>query len=269
MDYNHPSSSRHAPPMKCLLCGAGDRFLCREHLVPESLGNNILILAPGWICDDCNNICSAFESRALSGSVLGAERCRLAVVTKKGRPARATLHGVEWFAEPTRGANVVSVEADWAGIPVILHRDGSGTLVFPMHDDSNVDVCRLLLKLGVELLGFLCHARGIQTDLSDARAFVLGLNTAPWPYFVLRVTEPPSSLLSVLSEDPETHEYVRGLGFDLFLHNIGSEQILVFQYGMFLGAAAVTSRNTGWTDVFREWGTPFVGCPIEFAGLHG
>lgn len=118
------------PPFKCIFCGKGNAFRSEEHVVPHSLGNDLLVLAPGWLCDDCNNICSEFESRALSGSILGAERCRLGVVTKKGRPARAKLHRISWFSEPLAPPNTVSVEATWDQIPVMLSLDNKGKTAF-------------------------------------------------------------------------------------------------------------------------------------------
>jgi hypothetical protein len=255
--------------MKCLLCAAGSSFRSEEHIVPESLGNDLLVLAPGWVCDGCNNLCSSFESRALSRSILGFERCRRGVITKKGRPARASIAGVEFLAEPTSAVNVVAAEAHWSRVPVLSSPGGTATVAFLVHDDSNADICRLLLKIGIELAGIVQQARGPAMDLGAARAALLGRDAEPWPYFLLLASVPPPSLVSVLHETPEAHEYVVGLGLDLFLHEMGSEVVLVFQYGAFLSAIAITSRATARTEGLRDWKIPFVGCPVEFAGVHG
>lgn len=257
------------PPMRCVLCGASEQFASREHIVPESLGNDLLVLAPGWVCDICNNTCSAFEARVLGRSILGVERCRLGVLTKKQKPARASLYGIEWFSEPTQPKNTLAVEADWSRVPMLLKPDGKLTMALPLHDESNIDVCRLLLKIGVELFSIMARASGQDIDLDQARAFVLGRSLAPWPYFVLRGAGPPTQVVSVLNVAPSEHEYIKSCGFDLFLHQIDQDVVVMFQFGHFVGASCITSRDTKWIQVLRDWGTPFVGCPIEFAGLNG
>ncbi len=150
MDIRPPTTK---PPFTCIFCGQTEAFSSEEHIVPHSLGNDMLVLAPGWVCDRCNNICSGFESKALNNSILGVERCRLGVVTKRKRPARSDVHGISWFSEPGGPHNVVSAEARWNRIPTLLSPGGSsGKIVFPFHDDSCYAIARLLLKIGVEIM---------------------------------------------------------------------------------------------------------------------
>ncbi|CAN0375562.1 unnamed protein product, partial [Ectocarpus sp. 4 AP-2014] len=98
------------PPGVCVFCSGTGPFTAEEHIVPHSLGNDLLVLAKGWVCDSCNNIFSAFESRVLFASILGAERCRMGVITKRRRPAHSKTHGISWFAEPSMPASVVSAQ---------------------------------------------------------------------------------------------------------------------------------------------------------------
>jgi hypothetical protein len=258
------------PPFRCVICGKAGSFLMREHIVPESLGNDIVVLAPGWICDSCNNVCSGFESRALSNSILGIERCRIGVTTKKRKPATARLHGVSWFSEPSARDNVLSAEARWNEIPVLWGpKEISGSLRVPLHDDSNRDVCRLLLKMGIELLAAAKKAMGIQPNTSSAAEVVLGRSAEPWPYFILCDGGPNGSLVSVFESTPDVHEYVRSCGFDLFVHHVDGQEILFFEYGHFFAAVSLTSRNTEWIRLFPTWSVSYVGCPVEFSHLAG
>jgi hypothetical protein len=256
------------PPFRCVICRCQESFSTREHIVPESLGNDILVLAPGWVCDPCNNVCSGFESRVLSGSILTVERCRLGVISKKHRPAAGQLYGVRWSSEPSAPPNVLSAEAKWGAVPVVWDSEcRSGAFVVPLHDPSNSDICRLLLKIGIELLSVVHHGRGMDVDLTAAAKVVLGTDKEPWPYFVLRTPAPPSSLVSVLSSTPDVHEYVRECGFDVFLHEIEEHEIVAFKYGHFFAVASLTSRETNWVASLRSWRLSFVGCPIEFSHL--
>ena len=258
------------PPYKCILCNGSTSFTSKEHIVPHSLGNDILILAKGWICDDCNNICSGFENRVLLKSILGIERCRQGVVTKKNRPACAMTENISWFAEPTYPPNVVSVEADWTVTPVKWNEDFSkGKFIFLLHDDTCLDIARLLLKVGVEILEPVSQSRtlGPQFDLQKAKQHILGIDQQLWPYFVLRSDTAEKHLVSVFNDLPDVHSYILSCGFDIFLHQVDDEIILFFNYGHFKAATSLTTRATDWRTILVKWNVPHVGCPAEFQDL--
>jgi hypothetical protein len=236
------------------------------------LGNDFVVLAPGWVCDACNNICSEFESRVLSESILGIERCRLGVFTKKRKPAKARLHGVSWFSEPQAPPNVVSVEADWDQIPIAWSADRVAKVLLPLHDASNYDICRMLLKIGVELLAVLCLAdnpAATLEELQQARDVILGRNSKPWPYFILVDGQVPLQMVSVFAATPEEHEYIKMCGFDLFLHEVEGHKTFTFKYGHFVASTSLISRDTSWIPILQIWNMRYVGCPACFQNLYG
>jgi len=258
------------PPFKCIFCNEGASFTGKEHIVPHSLGNDILVLAKGWVCDNCNNICSAFENRVLFKSILGAERCRQGVITKHKKPARALTQGISWFAEPTYPHNVLSVEADWANIPALWNEELSeGKFILLLHDETCLDIARLLLKVGVEILEPVFHSgtHEFQCDLQAAKRHVLDIDQRLWPYFVLRSDAAEKHLVSIFDNLPNVHSYILSCGFDIFLHQVEDELILFFNYGHFKAATALTTQSTDWRQVLVEWDVPHVGCPAEFQDL--
>jgi len=260
------------PPFRCILCGNGKTFNSEEHIVPHSLGNDLVVLAPGWLCDVCNNVCSKFESRVLSESILGVERCRLGVVTKKRKPATACVHGISWFSEPLAPPNVVSAQTSWNQIPIVWSANNAGKIILPLHDSSNHNICRLLLKIGVELLavyGAASCSGPILGDFQQARDVILGLNSEPWPYAVLLEGQVPSQMVSVFESTPDEHEYILSCGFDLFLHEVEEHKIMAFNYGHFVAAISLVSRNTNWFSIFKIWNTRYVGCPARYQSLVG
>lgn len=258
------------PPFKCIFCDAAGPFCSEEHVVPHSLGNDLVVLAPGWVCDTCNSIFGAFESRVLHSSILGVERCRLGVVTKKLKPARSVVGGVTWFAEPALGPNVLSAEAKWHEIPTHWSNSSStGKIVLPVHDESNSDIARLLLKIAVELIAVVRKSSGAPLRLASARAYVLDRERGSWPYFLLRSRRFREHITSVFQSIPDAHDYVRACGFDLYLHQVDDQDVLFFEYGNFFAAIGVSSSTPEWSDVLRTWRVPFVGCPVEFADVYG
>jgi hypothetical protein len=255
------------PPFICIFCGGQGQFSSVEHIVPHSLGNDLLVLGPGWVCQTCNNICSGFESQVINNSILGVERCRLGVITKKHKPARSDIHQLSWFSEPGLPLNVLSVEAQWDKVPIILSRNGdSGKIVFPLHDDSCYAIARLLLKMGIEIM--VPHLAGNQQDLKRfelATQHVLGMDDSPWPYFVMQTNDADSRLISVLTSLPEEHKYILACGFDIFLHQVEEDVVFFFRYGEFRAGICLSSRKTNWRQLLIEWNVPHIGCPIEFA----
>ncbi len=258
------------PPFKCILCNEGSSFTSKEHIVPHSLGNDILVLAKGWVCDNCNNICSAFENRVLFESILGVERCRQGVITKAQKPARAITENISWFAKPAYPPNVLSVEADLASTPVFWSKDLShGKAILLLHDETCLVIARLLLKIGVEILEPVFQSGSLEfhCDLQAAKRHILGTDQTLWPYFVLRSDAAGKHMVSVFNELPDVHSYVLSCGFDIFFHQIDDEIILFFNYGHFKAATALTTRVPNWRMVLVEWGVPHVGCPAEFQDL--
>lgn len=259
-----------SPPFVCIFCGASGPFTSEEHIVPHSLGNDLVVLSKGWVCDSCNNIFSGFESRALYSSILGAERCRMGVITKNRRPAHSKTHGVSWFAEPAKPPNVVAAEVEWEKVPHLVSTNATcGKLLLPLHDQSNADVARLLLKIGVEIAAPLLLQQGPEAtyDLREAKKHLISSSSQSWPYFVLRDRNATTHLVSVFAATVEEHRYIRECGFDIFLHDVDNQPIMFFGYGAFFAAISLASRATGWRDALVDWGASHVGCPIEYAHL--
>src|SRR5260370_33896829 len=84
------------PPFRCLFCGVRERsrFTRVEHPIPESLGNDDLVLPVGFVCDSCNQYFgSKIESRVLSAPPFDIERTSQAIRTKKGRLPKCQSNG--------------------------------------------------------------------------------------------------------------------------------------------------------------------------------
>ena len=263
MDNTQPTIP---PPFVCIFCQGNGSFTSAEHIVPHSLGNDLLVLSKGWVCDSCNNIFSSFENRAIFSSILGAERCCLGVKTKRNRPAHSVTHGVSWFSEPNMPPNIVSAEAQWEKIPLLLSPDGKqGKIIFPLHDETNMDIARVLLKMGVELMSVKTGC----FQMTEAKKYLISGSNLPWPYFILRDQNVRAHLTSVLALLPEAHQYIRDIGFDIYLHEVEEAPIFFFEYGHLFAGINLATRDLGWHRVFHDWEISYVGCPIKYAEIHG
>jgi hypothetical protein len=189
------------PPMKCIFCKSDGPFTSVEHIIPHSLGNDLIVLPKGCVCDKCNNICSSFETRAIYNTILGIERCRLGVITKKKKPAQASIGGIQWTAEPDKQINALSAEADWSKIPVLRGNDlNSGKIAIRIHNEFNQDILRLLLKIGNEILAIYDIHKGFQITPRESIKIVLGTGKDPWPYFIIRDNKNLDKIVSIFQE---------------------------------------------------------------------
>lgn len=75
---------------RCIYCGAADKWLTKEHIVPLGLGGNLIL--PKSSCTDCAKITHAFEYTTLR-TTLGILRMRLDFPTrrKKERPTHIKI----------------------------------------------------------------------------------------------------------------------------------------------------------------------------------
>lgn len=77
--------------MHCLFCAADGPFTTIEHVIPESLGNDDLLLE-GEVCDGCQRYFgSSIEQYVLAKSPIAAWRVMLGTTTKKGKRPKADL----------------------------------------------------------------------------------------------------------------------------------------------------------------------------------
>lgn len=76
--------------MRCIFCKkTSANSKSKEHIIPESLGNNSHILPSGIVCDSCNN----YFSRKVEGPLLNSLyfrtlRSEEGIMSKRGRPAQ-------------------------------------------------------------------------------------------------------------------------------------------------------------------------------------
>ena len=236
--------------MSCIFCGNNTGLNTVEHIIPESLGNDFLILKPGLVCDNCNNIFSGFESRVLNNSIFGVDRCLLGVITKKKKPAKSKYNNITWRAEPQCNKNIISAEANWVNVPILYnYQSDTYKMAFPAHDKNCYDISKLLLKIGLEIY-IACNENN--EIFSDAKNYILGKNDIPWPYFIIIDDIIEKYFVSIFKEMPREHEYIKSLGFDICFHGINNEICLIFSYGHFLSIISLTSRTTEFCHFLKE-----------------
>jgi hypothetical protein len=139
-----------ANPFRCMFCLTNTGpFTRQEHLIPESLGNDDVILPPGYVCDDCNQYFgSAIEQKALAKAPFSVARVTQAIRNKKGH--YPIVSGDGWFLQSSGFWDRCLLRSDpphqnlWPCC--------NGQLVLnPKWGQSDL-IVRFLLKIGLELL---------------------------------------------------------------------------------------------------------------------
>jgi hypothetical protein len=146
------------PRFECLFCGnRGGHFSHDEHPIPESLGNDDIVLDRGFVCDQCNQYFgSKVEAKVLGNPPFSLERMAFAVPSKKGK--LVAYHGDGFSLYSTGSSNRLAIVGygDLSKANMMLD---NGMVVVAGPDSSQVDLlARFMLKMGVELL---CRAEEV------------------------------------------------------------------------------------------------------------
>ena len=181
----------------CLFCGSHGPFTL-EHVIPESLGNDDVILVDD-VCSTCNNYFSKIENFVLQKTSLGFWRAFLGIRTKGNKLASVDLSqpkkekGSFPSQHPAHDQSVgftahedgfTSVDIDSACIIRQIHLGKKNEFRFFMTPKVLLYLGRFLCKIGVELI---CKAdaemaRGDQ--IRKARTFArFGSSKNLWPIF--------------------------------------------------------------------------------------
>lgn len=139
------------PPNDCLFCRRTDVAFERvEHPIPESLGNDDVIIPRGWVCDACNQYFGAkLESKVLSLPPFSVERTAFNVRSKKGRLAHHQDDGFALAATGYGGQVAIINQGNLLGA-LRVARDGFYVPRVPRDYDDLI--ARFMLKVGLEML---------------------------------------------------------------------------------------------------------------------
>lgn len=237
--------------MSCIFCDARVLLGSNEHIVPESLGNLHYILRRGFICRKCNNSFSEFEDKALSKTMLGFERSRLGIATKKGNAAQAKSHNIQFKGDKNFTKNRVTVFGlEEKDIEEVLP-DGSFKIKILDFDKSDMATSKLLLKIGVESL-FQSQLDVYRAhDFTALKQHLTKVNNDHWP---ILTTSLKSSALADFQSVPRflDKKRLKDLRCELLYKMAGNELLFNFRYSVLSYVVSLSSRSIQWAKPFFE-----------------
>ena len=181
----------------CLFCGSPGPFSA-EHIVPESLGNDDLILNEE-VCSACNRHFSKIEEFVLQNTIIAFWRVFLGIRSKRGSLPSANLSQPKrdkgrFRSRHPRHTDLVSFSAHEDGStsadiddPEILRRmlnNECGRFEFVMTPKVLFNLGRFLCKMGIESICSNHSSIARHSMFDTARKFARsGSPTELWPIF--------------------------------------------------------------------------------------
>jgi len=148
-------------PFKCLYCNStAGTFLSVEHPIPESLGNDEIVLPKGRVCDTCNRYFGVkLEEPILRKAPFGVERIMQAIKSKKGK--YPTLQNDHFSLKSSGYWDGLILESNIPHQWMTLLPDGR--LILNPEWAAPNEIVRFLIKMGLGLL-----ANGGEIDIFDS-----------------------------------------------------------------------------------------------------
>ncbi len=192
--------------MKCIFCKCpSDASQSKEHIIPESLGNKEHILAPGWVCDACNNyLARKVEAPFLESSYGQNSRFEMGIQNKRDlytpgvglHPASRSKIHLRREDDSSFSVSAAPGE-DEARFIETLRTQKSGSLYLPAAElpPTGYETSRFIAKIGLEILA----QRGMddpkwneeivnKVELDDIRTYVRqGRPGVVWPVVIRRI----------------------------------------------------------------------------------
>lgn len=235
--------------MVCIFCDKTVHDLSIEHIIPESLGNIYYLLQSGCICRNCNNSFSDFEDKALSKTMLGFERSRLGIVTKKGKAAQALSHNIKFIGDKRFRKNHVTVYGIEEKDIGLIHPDGSFEIKILDFDKSEMATSKLLLKIGLESLFHSRRSFFKTKNFQELKEHLTKINNESWP--ILTIKSEFSGFVSIPRF--EDKRKLNNIGCKILYKEIDESTILLnFRYSVLSYIVNLKSRNVGWAKPFFE-----------------
>jgi hypothetical protein len=236
--------------MICIFCDEENNAKSIEHIVSESLGNQKYVLPKGMVCDDCNSKFSKFEDKALTKTVLAVERARFAVKTKKKKNVKGKIEKLEIEGDENFRKSFLNIKGvkprDLRNFDSIK---GTGELVVPSFDKSEVATSKLLLKIGLESLYISRRKIFKKYILKDLKDFITTKVNEDWPFLTTdyepeKFTTVPRFIDRYLLK--KNHCEIKFLEIDK------ENLLLKFTYGGINMCINLINRNLDWTERFLK-----------------
>ena len=143
-------------PFQCIYClGVGGKFTSEEHVFPEALGNDQIVLAPGVVCDSCNNgVLAQLDQALVRFPPIALGQVQFVPHTKSGRLPTANFQNSR--IEKTAPRNLRIVAKDKTGGIKKVIPTGGGTVRFSLNARAGRfdprTLGRALCKVGLGLV---------------------------------------------------------------------------------------------------------------------
>lgn len=208
----------------CLRTCLDATFTSEEHTVPESLGNDELVLPRGYVCDTCNNeVLSQLDRALLEFGPISFLRVLYVSHTKAGKLPRATFLNAQ--VERTRPGEVRIILKDEPGRVTSEQELGNGWISFDFRLEGEAfhpcSLARSLYKIGLGLVALSQgHAEACKSKYDEARRFILKGGGYPNNLLIRTTARPePQVRASYLSLAPGTPVFLSVYGL-MFILNL-------------------------------------------------
>jgi hypothetical protein len=184
---------------QCIYClTKTGSFKSEEHVYPESLGNDEIVLPPGQTCDDCNNgVLSELDQHIVEHELIAFLRLLILPYNpKSGKYLKAKYQNVTIEKISPREIFITSHNPKMG---LDMEENGSqvrGTLQMQGRKKFDPELLgRALYKIA---LGIVCNLNGISMALDSrydtAREFILGKRSFPNNLFIKKVATPHAKI---------------------------------------------------------------------------
>ena len=234
--------------MNCIICDKKDDNAPIEHIVSESLGTKKYVLKKGALCKHCNNSFSKFEQKALGATIIGAERSRLGVPTKKEKSAKADISGVKIEGDSQFKKSHINV----SGLSKENTKDfdpvtGEFKMEIESYGKYGNSLAKLYLKTGIEAIFQSRPEIYNKYNFNELRFFLLGKSNKDWAFVMSEINYYSFRLI------PKSHNlhHLKKNNIMLWYYEDGDNLLFKMKYGAVSGIICLSNKTV-------DWMTPFI-----------
>jgi hypothetical protein len=196
---------------KCIFCLCSDKSFTKEaHIIPESAGNEKLIVPKGYECDECNEEFSVSEQQVLRSFPGQFFRVAFVDKTKRGVPPTSDIKGGKLTRVPSSERPTIQIrqyaQNPYAG-ECTIEQDRS-EITWEAQHFSAPKVSAFLAKISLEYF-CLQGADVYSAEYDNLRCCAKSHGSSPFIPFFIGVHAEPTQAVELLSANKEIVEALR------------------------------------------------------------